>query len=322
MLRRLGAALAAVLCLACMSVSAQTEAWPTRPVRYIVPWGAGGVSDAMGRLLARKLSEKWGQPVIVENRPGGNTVIGAAETANAKPDGYTLLQATNGTLTMNPYGMATLPYDPQRSFTPISALVEIPVLIMANGTVPAKSLRELLDHARNNPDKVSFAYAGPGNQIVLSMLARELGLKVLLVPYKSGIDVTKALLSGEVNAGIDAPAQYPPLLKEGRVVGLAHTGKTRLPSIPNVPTMRELAVTKFELNQWNGLLAPAGLPTRLRDKIAADVREVMALPDVRQGLLDLGVPPTWTGPEEFAKLIVTEQAQMEPIMKSLGITLN
>lgn len=323
MLLKLRWALVAILSIACINAPAQTQSWPTRSVRWIVPFAAGGTSDGMSRLLAERLSEKWGQAVVVDNRPGGFTVVSAVEAKNAAPDGYTLYLTFNGTMTMNPFALSNLPYDPQRDFTPIAVFVDIPVMFITNNTLPIKTMRDFVDYVKKNPDKVSIGYAGPANQIVIGQIARELGLKFVVVPYKSGVDVTRALLSGEINAAVDAATTYPQHFKDGKLRGLAITGKKRLASVPDVPTLTEVGVTRFyEIPQWTGLSAPAGLPASIRNKIVADLQEVTARPDVQQRLTELGLVPTWVGPEEMAKLITTELALMGPIVKEMGIKLN
>ena len=316
-------ALVAILCVACFNAWGQTQGYPNRSVRWIVPFGAGGTSDGMSRLLADRLTTKWGQSVVVENRPGGFTVISAVEAAKSPPDGYTLFLTFNGTMTMNPHAITKLPYDPVKDFTPIAVFVDIPVMFITNQTIPVKTMREFVDYVRANPDKVSIGYAGPANQIVIGQISRELGLKFVVVPYKSGVDVVRGLLSGEINAAVDAATVYPQHFKEGKLRGLAITGKKRLASVPDVPTLTEVGLTKFfEIPQWTGVSAPAGLPIPIRDKIAADLKEITARPDVQQKLIELGLVPTWSGPDEMAKTIQTELKLMEPIVKENGINLN
>ena len=323
MLLKLRWALVTILSIACIDALAQTQSWPTRSVRWIVPFAAGGTSDGISRLLADRLSEKWGQAVVVDNRPGGFTVVSAVEAKNAPPDGYTLYLTFNGTMTMNPFAMSSLPYDPQRDFTPIAVFVDIPVMFITNNTIPVKTMRDFVDYVKKNPDKVSIGYAGPANQIVIGQIANELGLKFVVVPYKSGVDVTRALLSGEINAAVDAATTYPQHFKDGKLRGLAITGKKRLASVPDVPTLTEVGVTKFaEIPQWTGLSAPAGLPTPIRNKIVADLKEVTARQDVQQRMTELGLVPTWVGPEDMAKLIPVEMKLMGPIVKEMGINLN
>jgi len=201
--------------------------------------------------------------------------------------------------------------------------VDIPVMFISNNTIPVKTMKEFVDYVRANPDKVSIGYAGPANQVVIGQIAKELGLKFTVVPYKSGVDVVRGLLSGEINAAVDAATVYPPYFKEGKMRGLAITGKKRLASVPDVPTLTEVGLTKFfEIPQWTGVSAPAGLPIPIRDKIAADLKEITARPDVQQKLGELGLVPVWSGPEEMGKTIQSELKLMEPIVKENGINLN
>ncbi|NDZ18763.1 tripartite tricarboxylate transporter substrate binding protein [Variovorax sp. WS11] len=312
-----------ILGASALSVAAQTATWPNRPVRLIVSYAAGGSADSLARYVALKLSDRWGQPVTVDNKPGGNTIISAMEAVRAPPDGYTLYQVINQTLTLNPYASSKLPYDPLRDFTPIAQLTNVPMIWVGSDKLPAKTMQEFVAFSKAHPDEVTVGHAALISQVAIEQLAREQGLKFRLVPYKSGVDVTKALLSGDIDAGFDGPAVYPSHIKAGKVRGLATTGSRRLEAFGGaVPSMTDTGLQKKEVPIWYAFIAPAKLPDAIRNKIAADLKEVMALPDVRARLSEIGMQSNWAGPDELVKLINSESAVLGPLVKELGIKID
>ena len=320
-------ALSAVLCsLALLLVSnaaqAQQAAWPTKSVRWIVPFGAGGAADAVARTLAQKLSEKWGQLVLVDNRPGGNTVIGASEGMRAAPDGYTLFQAINSTLTLNPFTFSKLPYDPIRDFTQIALIAGVPMVFVSNDTLPAKSIPELIALAKTKPGAITVGGGSVSIQLALERFSRDAGVKFTYVPYKSGIDVTKGILSGEIQVALDGAVAYLPFAKTGKVRILATNSPQRAASLPDIPALAEFGLRNSEAGLWHGLMAPVGLPKDIKQKIEADLRVVLALPDVKERMASLGLEPMWGTSEQFVKLIETESAAMGPLAKELGLKMD
>ena len=320
-----GSWLGAILCsvaLLFVSSAAQAQAWPTKSVRWIVPFGAGGAADAIARTLAQKLSEKWGQPVLVDNKPGANTVIGATEGMRAAPDGYTLFQAINSTLTLNPYTFSKLPYDPIRDFTQIALIAGVPMVIVSNDSLPAKSIPELIALAKSRPGTITIGGGSVGIQMAVERFSRDAGVKFSYVPYKSGIDVTKGILSGEIQTAIDGAVAYLPHAKTGKVRILATNSPQRASSLPDIPTLAEFGLRNSEAGLWHGLMAPAGLPRDIKQKIEADLRVVLALPDVKERMAGLGLEPMWGTSEQFIKLIETESAAMGPLAKDLGLKMD
>jgi tripartite-type tricarboxylate transporter receptor subunit TctC len=318
--------LAALVLGACaLSAAAQTAtpAWPTRPVRWIVSFAAGGSSDALSRHVAQKLTERWGQQVNVENRPGGNTIISAMEAMRAAPDGHTLFLSVNSTLTMNPFVAAKLPYDPQKDFVPVSLVTTVPMIWAANDKLPAKTLQEFVNYAKANPDQVTVGSASIVAQTAIEGFARDWGLKLRIVPYKSGVDITNGLLAGDIQVGFDGAAVYPQYLKAGKLRGLATTSAKRLEMFDgNVPTVAELGLQKTVIPVWFGVIAPAGLPPAIRSKIASDLKDVMALPETHARMTAIGMVSTWLGPDDFTKLIQNESAVIGPLVKDLGIRID
>lgn len=301
----------------------QAVSWPSRPVRLIVPFAAGGNSDVLARTVGQKLSERWGQPVVVDNKPGGNTIIAAVEAARAAPDGYTLFLPVNSTLTVNPFATSKLAYDPQRDFTPISLVTSVSMIWVANDKLPAKTMQELVAYAKAHPDEVTVGAAAIVSQAAVEGFARDWRLKLRLVHYKSGVDITKALLSGDIQVGFDGAAVYPQHLKSGKLRGLATTGLRRLDVLGgNVPTVVELGLQKTAVPVWYGVMAPARLPEPIRNKIAADLKEVMSLPDVRAKMAEIGMEPNWSGPDDLGKLIRSESAVVGPLIQVLGIKID
>jgi len=306
-----------------LSAGAQTASWPSRPVRLIVSFAAGGSSDGLARAVGQKLAERWGQQVIVDNKPGGNTIISAVEAMRAAPDGYTLFLANNSTLTVNPFATSKLPYDPLRDFTPVSQLTTVPMIWAGSNTLPAKNLKEFVTYVKAHPDEVTVGYAAIVSQVAVEALARDWGLKFRLIPYKSGVDITKALLGNEIQAGFDGAAVYPQHVKAGKLRGLATTSAKRLDMFSGtVPTVVEQGLQKTYVPIWFAVLAPAGLPEPLRDRIAGDLKDVMAMPDIRSRMSEIGMEPNWTSAGDLGNLIRSESASLGPLIKALGIRID
>ena len=313
--------LAAILSFA-VSGMAQAADWPLRTVRWIVPFAAGGTGDAAARSIAQKLTERWGQQVVIDNKPGAYTVIGAVEATRARPDGYTLFQPLNSTLTINPHAFTKLPYDPVKDFTPIAMFASVPLIIVANDASPAKSIDELVAHARKEPGKLPMGGTGIGVQLGVERFARDANIQLQYVSYKSGADVMKGLLSSEIPTGLDGIPAYPPFLKSGKLRALAVNTGTRVAALPEVPTLAELGFKNSEVPHWHGLAGPANLPSDIRQKIAADLQAVLALPELRDRLRALGLEPKYVEGNDFVKLIADERAMMGPLIKELGIKLD
>lgn len=255
---------------------AQTLQWPTRPVRLIVPYPAGGGVDVLARALAQKLQERWGQPVTVDNRPGANTLLGTELAARAT-DGHTLLLTTDATFTINPHLYAKLPYDLGRDFLPISRMVSFSQLLVANAELPARTLPELVALARSKPGQLSYASYGPGSQpqLATETLKQKAGLFIVHVPYRGVAQALSAVLSGEVPLTWSGIASARPHLQSRRIKALAYGGKTRSAAFPDVPTMAELGYPEVDANVWMGLFAPAAMGTALADRIHQDVIPVL-----------------------------------------------
>lgn len=316
----LGAALAALLST---TAFAQAPApWPTKPVRWVMPFAPGGVSDVEARLMATKLGEKWGQQVIVDNKVGGFTVVAANDVARAGPDGHTLLQAVDFTWTMNQFMFSKPSYDPLKDFTHISIMARLPLVFISNDKVAAKNIAELVAAAKARPGTIAVGGSGPALQIAFEKFVREAGIKMLYVPYKGGADVFKGLMTGEIAVGIDASVAYMDMFKQGRLRALATTGGQRAAALPNVPTLPELGYKASEFYLWHSLSGPAGMSPALVRRIQNDVQAVLAVPETRERFLAMGLEPVGSSAEQILETIRRESASGGTIVKELGLKLD
>jgi tripartite-type tricarboxylate transporter receptor subunit TctC len=297
------------------------DAYPSKPVRIIVPYPAGGVADLLPRTVGQKLSEKWGQPVVVENKPGASGNIGMAEGARAAADGYTIVLAPTGNLTVNQFLFSNLPFDAAKDFTPITVLATSPNVLVVHPSVPAKTFRELVDYARANPGKLNFSSPGEGSGAHLAgeLLNIEAGIKVTHIPYKGMAPAVTDLLGGQVQmmfAGISTVLQH---IKSGKLVALAIASPRRNPQLPDVPTVAESGFPGFDVTSWYGLVTRAGTPPAVVRKIHADAVEALRSDEVRAKLQTLGLEPLGNSPEEFETMIATESRKWSDIVRKAGI---
>lgn len=297
-----------VLCAtASTSAHAQSD-WPTAPVRLISPFAPGGSSDQLARLLAPELSQRLGQQVIVENRPGAGGNIGVDAVAKAKPDGYTLVLASPGPIVVNVTLMDSMPYDPIKDLRPVSLIADLPIVLAAHPSVQAKNVAELVALEKARPGSLSFASAGTGTTMHLSgeLLNMMAGTKLVHVPYKGAAPAMTDLLGGQVQlAFVDLPAAGAHA-KAGRVNILAIGNARRTQTAPDIPTIGESGVPGYETGGWFGVLAPAGTPDAVVGKLHAAIVDTMKQPAVRERILAIGIEPMATTPEEFARFIRAE----------------
>ena len=302
-------------------LAAAQEGYPSKPVRIVVPYPAGGVADLLPRVVGEKLSQKWGQPVVIDNKPGASGNIGMAEAARAAPDGYTLVLAPTGNLTVNQSLFANLPFDVARDFTPVTLLAQSPNVLVVHPSVPAKSLRELVDYAKANPGKLNFASPGEGSGAHLAgeLLNLEAGIRTTHVPYKGMAPAVNDLLGGNVQmmfAGVSSALQH---VKGGKLVALAVASPRRNPQLPDVPTVAESGLPGFDVTSWYGIVVRSGTPPGVVQKIRRDMAEALQAGDVQSRLAGLGLEPVGNTPEEFAALIRAETQKWGDIVKKAGI---
>ena len=304
---------AAALCFS----NAAAQDYPARSVRVIVPFEAGGALDAIARIIAPRLSDAWGQQVIVENRAGAGGNIGAQAAARSKPDGYTLFVNTPS-FAVNPSLQKNLPYDPEKDFAPISMLAWTNGVLLVPPSLPVKSVKELVALAKARPGELTYASTGPGTAGHLNMeLFRNLTrIEVVHVPYKSVGQAQTDLMAGRVMMWITSLPGAVPHIKSGRVRALAVSGTKRSAAIPDVPTMQEAGVQSYEAISWYGMFAPAGTPHEAIAKINADVARVLQLPEVRQRFAAIGVEPSAGTPAELAKYLRSEIVKWANVVKS------
>jgi tripartite-type tricarboxylate transporter receptor subunit TctC len=316
-------ALAALLCAALNAV-AQTAAFPSRPVTMVVPFPPGGGTDTGARIVAQKLSAKWGQQVVVENKGGAAGSIGADLVAKARPDGYTILMGNIGTQAINPSLYKKLPYDPDKAFTPISLVAELPLAMMVNPQVPVKTAKEFIAYAKSRPGQLSYSSSGAGGapHLAAEMFKLATGSFIVHVPYRGGGPAVQDLIAGHVQLSFMTVLEASGHIKAGKLRALAVTSARRVSALAEVPTLAESAVPGFDSISWIGLLAPAGTPKDIVEKISADTREVIAAEDVNARLVELGALPAANTPAQFGALIDKDRARYAKIIQERGISVD
>lgn len=314
-----------ILCLlACAAIpafAAAADAFPSRPIRVIVPYAPGGNVDISARTINTALGDALGQTVVVDNRPGAGGNLGAAMVAKATPDGYTLLVGSSGPLSVNPVIFSRLPYDSLRDFAPISTVQAVPLVMLASPNAGITSVAGLVKSAKARPGKLTMASAGAGttNHFAIELFASMAGVKVLHVPYKGSGPALAELLGGQVETMVDQLAASIGYVRDGRLKVLAVTTLQRAAALPAVPTLDELGYKGYQAATLLGLLAPAGTPKPVIARLNAAVRQVMADPAVSERFRKLGANPGASSPEEFSKRIRNELAQWRVLVKKLGL---
>ena len=311
-----------LLALVVTATQAMAQApWPTRPVTMIVPFPPGGGTDVGARLVAQKLTQKWGQTVVVENRAGAAGIVGMEAGAKSKPDGYTITMGNVGTTSINGSLYKKLPYDAGTAFAPITLVADLPLVLLAYPGLAAKTPRELIAAAKAEPDKITFASSGPGGapHLAAEIFQSMAGIKMLHVPYKGGGPAVADLMAGHVNILFTTVLEAVGHVKSGKLRGMAVTSTTRSPALPDMPTLAEAGVPGYESGSWIGLLAPAGTPPDIIEKIAADVKEIVGQGETRQTLINQGAIPKGTTPAQFAALIETDKKRYARIITDKGL---
>jgi tripartite-type tricarboxylate transporter receptor subunit TctC len=307
-----------------MHVRAQpsAEMFPNRPVRLIVPFPPGGPSDLAARVFGQKLAERWGQPVVVENRAGGNSAIGAQQIAKSPPDGYTLLLAMDTTLVMNPITTKNLPYDALKDFAPISMTAHNTSLLIVPANGPA-TVQELIAKAKANPGKLNYGAGIITTRLAGYLFSRFAGMDTVFIPYKGSAEVVQGLLTGSIDFSIDGVSASLPLIKDGRLRALAKLNNRPLSVLPDVRPLSEVANLPElgEISSWAGLVAPAGTPPAVIDRIQRDVALVAADPEVSTRLQSFGIVAVSSTPAEFDRYYRSELDRWSKVFKDSGITL-
>ncbi len=307
------------------ATGALAQAYPAKAVTFIVPFAPGGGTDISARTVAAKLTASWsksgGQSVVVENRGGAGGILGADAVARARPDGYTLLIANVGTQSINPVLYAKLPYNPDTAFAPISLICELPFVLMASPSFAPNSVKDLVAFAKANPDKVTYASSGSGGSPHLTAELFQLitGTRMTHIPYKGGGPAMIDLMAGHVDLLFASVLESSGHIKAGKLKGLAVTHARRSPALPDVPTIAEAGVPGGESGSWIALLAPAGTPAAIIDKLAADVKDAVGAADIREKLIAQGAVPQSSTPVELQKLIDADRERYGKIIRDKGL---
>ncbi|MBV8241996.1 MAG: hypothetical protein JOY75_14505 [Hyphomicrobiales bacterium] len=300
---------------------AQAQNYPTKPIHILVPYAPGGISDIASRILGAKLTEAWGQQVLVENRPGGNGFIAMAAAAKAAPDGYTMVMATGGDVAINPAMFKEMPYDVERDLAPIAMVSDAPLVLAAHGGAPYNTVADVIAAAKAQPGRISVATPGNGsiNQIVLEWMALNTGTQFQHVPYKGGAPAAAALAAGDIPLGVLASSSVAPHVKSGRVRVLAVTMAKRSTLNPQWPTLQQEGVKEVDASNWTALFAPKGTPQPVIDKLNAEVVKILTMPEVKERFAGGGVDTIPSSAAELDARVKQEAERFRAIVQTANI---
>ena len=314
-------AFAAAFAIAGLTATAQ-QAYPSRPIRIILPFPAGGSTDPIARLIGQKLTDAWAQPVIVDNKPGANTIIGTEALTKAPADGHTMLY-TASTHVINPLLVPSLPYDSVKDFQPVAAIVRSEFVLVVHPSVPANNLKEFIALAKARPGSINYAVSGNGNPNHLAgeYFGMVAGVKLHSVPYKGGGPAINDLLGGQVQAMFSVPTAVAGHIKAGKLKAFGYTGTTPLPGLA-VPSFAQAGLPEFDLNSWNGVFVAAGTPKPIVDKLSAEIGRILAQPDVVEKLAAQGQVPAYMNPDQFGAMLTADRQKYAQIIKTANIKLD
>jgi len=305
--------------LFCAATAAWAQTYPAKPIRMVVGFPPGGGNDIIARMIGAKMQETWGQPVLIDNKPGANSIIAAEYVAKSAPDGYTLLVNATGGMSVNPVLYAKLPYDSLKDFVPISMVGVFPLVLVVHPSLPAGSVTELVAYARANPGKLDYSAGSTAFQVATEMLKQMTGTDIRHIPYKGSAAAIAAVIAGDVQMTI---VDTPPLaaqIKAGKVKALGVTSAKRAASMPGLPTVAESGVPGYEMVLWIGVFAPAGAPREIVSKLNAEIVRIVRLPDIRAEFAGMGVDPVGNTSEQMAEWIRREIARFGPVVKAANI---
>ena len=305
-------------------IAAFAQAYPSKPVRLLVPFAPGGTTDVLARLLGQKLSEALGQQFVIDNRPGAGGNIGTELAARSPADGYTLVMSFDGTMAINPSVYRKLPFDAQKDLAPVASVAQVPLLIVVHPAVAAGSIAELVALAKANPKRVNYSSAGHGStgHLTGELFAARAGIEMVHVSYKGGGQAVQDLLGGQIQMLVTALPTVEGHLKGGKLRALAFTSPKRVPGAPEVPTLAESGFAGFDVLSWYGVLAPAGTPPEVVRRLNAQINAVLQAPDVRARLAALGAEPTGGTPEQFAATIRADTVRWAKVVSDAGIRID
>ncbi len=322
--KRHTALILAAFSLVAAAGGALAQAWPSKSIRFVIPYPPGGASDVTARTLGIKLSEALGQPVVIENRPGANGIIALENVAKSPPDGYTLLMANLGPNAINAAVYSKLPYDSIKDFTPIMLTTLVPQILVVNPALPVTSVKELIALAKAQPGKLNFASAGNGSSNHLSgeLFKSMTGVQITHVPYKGDTPAMTDVISGQVAMMFPTAIAATPHVKSGRLRALAVTSRKRVGSLPDLPTVEEAGVPGFEAVSWGGVMGPGGMPRDIVVKLHAELARILKMPDVSEKLSGLGAEIVASTPEEFAAYLQAEIAKWGKVARDANVKLD
>lgn len=312
----------AAACVAAFCLAAAAQTYPEKPIRVVLPFSPGGGTDNITRIITEPLGKELGQSIVMDYKPGANTIIGGETVAHAAPDGYTFLATLDMTATILPAVYSKLPFDPMKDLTPVSVLAHVPALFVAHPSVPAQNMKELVAYSKRNPDKLNYGSAVLYGQVLGQQLKTVSGLTYTYVPYKGAAEAVQALLGGHLDFMMLDIATGLNFIKDGRLKALAITAPKRHPLLPNVATIGELGWPELEMSVWYGLFAPSGTPPAVIEKINAGVAKIVARPDIQKRLADLGHDVSPVSPGEIQELIRKDLAKWSKAAKDGNIHLD
>jgi tripartite-type tricarboxylate transporter receptor subunit TctC len=323
--------LRSLLALTCVLVPAlgavtraETQTYPARTIKLVVPFGPGGPTDVSARIVAQVVQSGLGPSVVIENRPGAGGAIGTKSVANAEADGATLLIGTSATLGVVPALMKNPGYDPIKSFAPVAKVADSTLVLVVPATLPANSVQEFVAYAKANPGRLSFASAGVGNQtqLLAELFKSKAGLDIVHVPYKSGAEMVTAILGEQVQMAFPDVSILIPLIREGKLKALAVTSASRHPQLPDVPTMIESGIPDYIMTFWSGVVAPAGMPAEIVNRLNTAINDGLTSASVRENLAKVGSVASPGTPQDFADFIAAETRKWSAVARMAGISLD
>jgi tripartite-type tricarboxylate transporter receptor subunit TctC len=321
-MKRLPRLACAAALIALSAATATAQSYPARQITLVVPFAPGGPADFLGRLIGQKMSEDLGQQVVVDNRPGANTIIGAQAVAKAAPDGYTLLMAIDGTLVMNPFLYSKLPYDPFKDFVPISLIALVPSAVVGTINIPVNSIKQLVDQEKAKPGSFQIGVSTPTSQVNVGLLNQMAGTNFTMVPYRGGTTQITGILAGDVPLGMESINVALPLWRENKVKILGLVSAQRLSLAPEIPAIAE-TFPGYDLGIWQSIVAPAATARDIVNKLHSSLVKVLTMPDVRERLLKAGIEPaTSKSPEEFAAFIRSQAETRAKVIQAVGLKLD
>jgi len=308
--------------LALLVPAATAQSYPSRQITLVVPFAPGGPADFLGRLIGQKMGEDLGQQVVIDNRPGANTIIGAQAVAKALPDGYTLLMAIDGTLVMNPFLYSKLAYDPFKDFVPVSLVALVPSAVVGNVSIPVNSIKELVEKEKAKPGTFQIGISTPTSQVNVGLLNMMAGTSFTMVPYRGGTTQITGILAGDIPLGMESINVSLPLWRDNKLKILGLVSAQRLSLAPEIPTIAE-TFPGYDLGIWQSIVAPAGTPREVVTKLHGSIKKVLAMPEVREKLAAAGIEPASSdSPEEFVAFVRSQADVRAKVIQAVGIKID